>query len=344
MRMTLGLIRLTNQIRVRPRDLKPISSYELSNHTDTATREVVFLKVPRFVRFLFPRASDRWLTFLRIGLGVQIIAYCSTLLPNWRLLLVSNGNGLLSRDVNEAISTIESPFLPTLSWFVQLGNHFGLDEASVLVAVLFCLLISAACLIAGFLCRPAAITAWLLHLACVTSTELMSYGVDIFTTIGLFYLMLSPLPDRASLDVKIRKAHASDPRRLGFFQRVLQLHLCFIYFFSGVDKALGTGWWNGASIWRALTRPPFDIFPAVSVAHWSGFFTVAGISVFLLEMAYPIFIWPIKTRRVWFLSVISMHLGIALLMGMYLFGLIMIVLNTAAFGLSNNRSASRVFA
>jgi len=344
MRMTSGLIRRTNQIRLRPRDLKPILSHGLRNQTDIAAREVVFLKAQRFVHFLFPRASDRWLTFLRIGLGVQIIAYCSTLLPNWNLLLVSNGNGLLSRDVNEAISTIDSPFLPTLSWFVQFGNHLGLNESTVLVAVLFCLLISAACLIAGFLCRPAAIIAWFLHLACVTSTELMSYGADIFTTIGLFYLMLSPLPDRASLDVKIRKAHPSDARRLGFFQRILQLHLCFIYFFSGLDKALGTGWWNGASIWRALTRPPFDIFPAASVAHWSKLFTVAGISVFLLEMAYPIFIWPIKTRRVWFLSVISMHLSIALLMGMYLFGLIMIVLNTAAFGLSNNSSTSRVCA
>ena len=35
---------------------------------------------------------------------------------------------------------------------------------------------------------------WFIHLCAVKSVNLMTYGVDNFTTIGLFYLMFAPLP------------------------------------------------------------------------------------------------------------------------------------------------------
>ena len=80
-------------------------------------------------------------------------------------------------------------------------------------------------------------------------------GMDNFMTIGLFYLMLLPLPDRFSLDWRLRALRPKNPRLLGFWRRVLQLHLCLIYFFSGLTKCLGSGWWDGSNVWRALIRP-----------------------------------------------------------------------------------------
>src|ERR1041385_5949663 len=59
---------------------------------------------------------------------------------------------------------------------------------------------------------------------------------------------------------------------------------------------------------------------------------VLGISICLLEVSYPIFIWIKKTRRVWLICILAMHAAIGLLMGLYLFALVMIVLNLAAFG------------
>jgi hypothetical protein len=52
-----------------------------------------------------------------------------------------------------------------------------------------------------------------------------------------------------------------------------------------------------------------------------------------LETSYPIFIWPRRTRLIWLVGIIAMHGAIAVLMGLYLFGLIMTVLNVAAFGI-----------
>jgi hypothetical protein len=145
-------------------------------------------------------------------------------------------------------------------------------------------------------------------------------------------LMLSPLPDRYSLDWRLRKSQPKNPQLLGFWRRVLQLHLSIIYFFSGLTKCLGPGWWNGSSVWRALIRPPFNIVDPEILVRWKYLFPVAGIFICLLEITYPFFIWNSKTRKIWLICICAMHVGIGVTMGMYLFALIMIVLNVAAFG------------
>jgi hypothetical protein len=61
-------------------------------------------------------------------------------------------------------------------------------------------------------------------------------------------------------------------------------------------------------------------------------FPAMGILVCLLETGYPVFIWLKQTRRFWLAGILLMHLLIGLTMGLYLFALIMIVLNLAAFG------------
>ena len=156
--------------------------------------------------------------------------------------------------------------------------------------------------------------------------------MDNFMTIGLFYLMLSPLPDRLSLDWRLRDLRPKNPQLLGFWRRVLQLHLCIIYFFSGLTKWLGSGWWDGSNVWRALIRPPFNVIDPEILVRWKDFLPLAGILVCLLESGYPFFIWSSRTRKIWLLGVCAMHLLIGVAMRMYLFSLVMIVLNVAAFG------------
>jgi hypothetical protein len=194
------------------------------------------------------------------------------------------------------------------------------------------LIFSSLCLLAGLYSRFAAVLTWLLHLSATKSGALVSYGADNFVTIALFYLVISPLPDRFALDCRFGTASTKDPRIIGFCRRALQLHLCLIYLFSGIAKALGSGWWNGSNLWRALTRPPFNLLSAETLIVWKSVFPVAGICVVLLEIGYAVFIWHRRFGKVWLACVCTMHALIALTMGMYLFALIMIVLNVAAFG------------
>jgi hypothetical protein len=232
----------------------------------------------------------------------------------------------------EALLSVESHFAPRFGWLVAIGSHVGLREEIVLSVAWICLLAAGCGLLIGVACRFSAVLAWFLHLCAAKSGGFVSYGVDNFMTIGLFYLMLSPLPDGYSVDWRLRELRPKNPQLLGFWRRVLQLHLCVIYFFSGLTKCLGTGWWDGSNIWRSLIRPPFNIIDPEILVRWRHLFPVAGIFICLLEIGYPFFIWNSKTRRIWLIGICAMHLGIGLMMGMYLFALIMIVLNMAAFG------------
>jgi hypothetical protein len=286
----------------------------------------------RLFRFLFPAETDNWLTILRLGLGVQTTLYSLSLRNDWDYLLGGAGEGVSSPHLAEALLSVESYFVPRLGWLVASGTHVGLREETVISIAWICLLVAGCGLLMGVACRFSAVLAWFLHLCAAKSGEFVSYGVDNFMTIGLFYLMLSPLPDRYSLDWRLRKSRSRDPQLLGFWRRVLQLHLCIIYFFSGLAKCLGSGWWDGSNIWRALIRPPFDLIDPEILVRWNYLFPVAGIFICLLEIGYPVLIWNNRTRKIWLIGICAMHVGIGIMMGMYLFALIMIVLNVAAFG------------
>jgi hypothetical protein len=281
----------------------------------------------RLLEFLFPPETDHWLAILRVGLGFEVMLYSVSLRNDWCYLLSG-----ITRRLAEALLSLESHFVPTLGWFVALAAQLGVREERVIFLAWLGLFASGCALLVGVACRFSAIAAWLLHLCAAKSGGFTSYGMDNFLTIGLFYLMLSPLPDRFSLDWRLRDWQARDPQLLGFWRRVLQLHLCIIYFFSGLAKCFGSGWWNGSSVWRALIRPPFNVINPEILVTFKYVFPLAGVLVCLLEFGYPIFIWSTRTRKIWLLGVCTMHVAIAVAMGMYLFSLVVIVLNVAAFG------------
>ena len=226
--------------------------------------------------WFFGGTSDRWLVALRIGLGLQLVLYCITSHADWFQMFTLHPGSFVTRDLTEALVTLGAALVPRVSWFISAGEFIGLSEATVLVG---CLERSPGCgPLSGrrYILSDAAIAAWFLHLSAIKSSALLSYGVDNFTSIGLFYLMLSPLPDHLALDSRWRKWPPKNAQLQSFWQRVLQLHLCVIYFFSGLTKLLGSGWWNGESLWRALTRPPFDMVPSETLIHGRYLFIPLG--------------------------------------------------------------------
>jgi len=295
----------------------------------------------RAVDFLFPAETDTWLAVLRIGLGLQLIVYALFLRSDWHYLFASSGKGLVGREVGEAIASFESPLIPRLGWLVAIGRNFNVSEETVLSVTWVCLLSAGCFVLLGLLSRPAAILAWFVHLCAAESGGLLAYGADSFMTTALFYLMLSPLPDRYSFDHWVAKTKPKNPQLLGFWRRVLQVHLCFVYFIGGLAKCLGNGWWDGSNLWRSLIRPPFTIVPPDILVRFKYALPVLGIAICLLEVSYPIFIWMKKTRLIWLMCILAMHAAIGLLMGLYLFALVMIIMNVAAFGVSSKHATTQ---
>src|SRR5947199_3276718 len=247
--------------------------------------------------FLFQSDSGEWLSILRIGLGLEVTLYASSLWADWGRMFARSSTGFLNREFTEAVLSIQSPLVPRMGWFVWMGERAGLSEQTSLMIV-WLLLFAAGCfLVVGLCCRTAAIAAWLIHLCSAKTGGYLAYGMDNFLTIGLFYLAIAPLPDRLALDRKLRRVRPRDPEVVGFFRRVLQLHLCVIYFFGGLTKCLGAGWWNGTNIWRSLTIPPFNVLPIHWVASLGFLLLPAGIAICLLEVSYPFLIWWRPSRK-----------------------------------------------
>ena len=295
----------------------------------------------RFVGFLFPSETDTWLAVLRIGLGLQVIVYALFLRSDWHYLFASSGKGLVGRELGEAIASFDSPLIPRFGWLVAIGQNFNIGEETVLSVTWVCLLSAGCFLLLGLLSRPASILAWFVHLCAAESGGLLAYGADNFMTTALFYLMLSPLPDRYSFDHWVAKTKPKNPQALGFWRRVLQVHLCFVYLIGGLAKFLGSGWWDGSNLWRSLIRPPFNLVSPDILVRFKYALPVLGITICLLEASYPICIWIKKTRLIWLVCILVMHAAIGILMGLYLFALVMIIMNVAAFGVSSKRTTTQ---
>jgi hypothetical protein len=157
----------------------------------------------RLYHVLFPAEDDRWLTILRTGLAIQLIGYCLSLRVDWFALFGTEGAGFVDRGMMEAIMRLEAPLIPTVGCLVSIGHVIGLHEDIVLGLTWIALLAASVGLLAGCFCRTSAFSAWLLYVCAAKSGNLLGYGVDSFTTIGLFYLAISPLPDRLSVDWRV---------------------------------------------------------------------------------------------------------------------------------------------
>ena len=250
-------------------------------------------------KFLLGPQSSVWLAVLRIGLGLQVLLYAISLRGDWLEILGRENQGLIRRDLVEAMLSADSPFIPRVGWIVDAGAHLGLTESAVLWLVWITLIVAASLVVVGLFSREASVLTWLLYVCTAKSAEVLSYGLDNFTIIGLFYLAIAPLPDAWSLDARWRGILLRNASLQGLHRRVLQLHMCAIYFFGGIAKCAGRGWWNGMSLWRALTRAPFDVVPPEILIRAAFLLPFLGILVCVTEATYPIFIWPKKTRLPW---------------------------------------------
>jgi hypothetical protein len=208
----------------------------------------------------------------------------------------------------------------------------GVGEGSILSMVggLYVVCLVALCL--GLGTRAAAVSSWSLHLMLEATGAGTNYGADWLAHVFLFYLVWLPSGAALSLDRLLARVRPgpSQGARLGL--RVVQIHLCIVYLTSGVAKARSRAWWSGDAIWRALMSPEYRRFDFSWLASHPWLAVAAGWGVLLVEIGYAALIWPRFTRRIWVVLTAALHLGIAVFMGLTVFGAIMMVFTVAAFG------------
>jgi Vitamin K-dependent gamma-carboxylase len=288
-------------------------------------------------RFAFAPASAAPLAVLRIGLGTVLLAQALVVAPV--LFEIAGNEGILQGPIRDALAERD---LPRVGWLVSAFARIGVGEAPVLAGTGLVYVVALLALTAGFRTRAAAAVAWLTHLLLSTTADRAVYGADEFANVFLFYLVWMPSGATLSVDRVLGRAPA-DPSPLNRLAvRVAQIHLCIAYFMSGVEKALDHPWLTGDAMWRSLMLPEFHQLDFSWLANHAWLAKAGGFAVLAVEIGYPIFMWPRLTRRAWVAAAVALHLGIAVFMGLHVFGAIMVVFTMAVFGVPADPAPSTV--
>lgn len=203
----------------------------------------------------------------------------------------------------------------SLTFFLK-ENDF--DQKSLILILLSVYFFSLLALILDFYKFIFSIIALLLHTMMINSSNIFSYGADFFINFALFINIFFSYQGKNNFILQ------------SFIQRLIQIHLCIIYFFAGLGKLFGTDWIDGNAFWKITNLYFVEYIRFTNLP--SIFYIVSSLFVVILQISYPIFINIKSTRKGTFICIVLLHFMIALMMQFYVFGGIMILLNYIAWG------------
>src|SRR5262245_29394611 len=259
--------------------------------------------------FAFAPSSPQPLGLFRIAVSVFALAQIWLLWPYVHQLY---GNfGFVQWVILE---TSPDTWLPSIGKICLVLQPYGVSAAACVNGVFGAYAFSLVGLALGWKTRMFSIMAWVMHALTVNSGYLSLYGVDTMIHICLFYFVWMPVGAAYSIDRWLHARPAAATVGAGIALRTLQIHLCIIYLNAGTAKMQGEQWWNGEAIWRALLNPEFGVFDFTWLARVPAAAILLGWSTMLIEVGYPLLIWPRRLRPWWVAATVALHLGIGLTM------------------------------
>ncbi len=286
--------------------------------------------------FWFTPRLPHALAVLRIATGLMLLYSHLVLATDLMSFLGDDAwiNNETSRGLHDGAFGF-SDWGRTYLWYISnpllLWMHHGL---TILVT---------ACFAAGLLTRITAPAAWFLQVVLLHRLTGTLFGLDQIVTYSAMYLMLSPCGSWISVDAWLRDrlgARLQTDRSLAWLfpeatpsvaanvaTRLLQLHLCVIYFFGGLAKARGTSWWDGTAIWYSAGNFEYQSWDLTWISKFPRIASALAHLTLFWEVSYIALVWPRLTRPIVLATAVAVHAGIALFLGMMTFGAMMIAAN-----------------
>lgn len=167
-----------------------------------------------------------------------------------------------------------------------------------------------------------------------------NFGLDQMNAMLALYLAIGPCGAKLSLD-RLWTSYRAGRRSLRdtghrsvpavapsstvrLSTRLIQVHMCVIYFFAGVSKLKGDAWWNGEAVWMAVSNTEYQSRDLTWITWHPWISDLVTHATIMWEMTYWIFVWRPVWRPIYLLIGVLMHLGIGMFLGMWTFGLVMI--------------------
>jgi len=301
----------------------------------TDTRNYVAETWQAWNRFWFSPTDPATLCFIRVLAGAML--FYTHLVWSLDLQAFLGQDGWLPVDyLRNSIQIVPLPDGTTKPIWSVWSVFFWIEQPWLLWCVhLFAVLVFFF-LMLGLFSRTTAILGFLLAVSYAQRVSPGAFfGLDKINCLLVLYLMLGPCGACYSLD-RIRRLRQGKPSPVvpstsaNVAIRLIQLHLCIIYLFSGLAKLLGENWQAGSAVWWSLANLEYQSIDLTWVADWPLLLVLLSLATHLTvfwELFYCCLIWNRFMRPIVLWIAVGIHLGIAMFMGMITFGLVMLIAN-----------------
>ncbi len=161
----------------------------------------------------------------------------------------------------------------------------------------------------------------------------VAFGADQVGGIFLMYLALTNCCERLSVWNWIKekffaskgsfKTESSDVLT-SMFYRMVQVHLCVIYVYTGFEKLKGASWWDGTALWSVLANPQMVIADLTWTKNLPLLIVFISFTTILFEVYFPALVANKRTRKYVLMAGVCFHAGIGITMALYTFAIVML--------------------
>ena len=275
-------------------------------------------------RFWFTPSNPTTLCLMRVLVGLMLV-YTHWV---WTLELPTflGASGVFTQSLQNQITGDGSWAWSHFYWFDSTAWLWGSHLISLAILVAFTV---------GWQTRITSILAFLITVSYANRANGALFGLDQINSFLTLYLAIAPCGLMYSVDalLKQRRNQKQDPPLPSTLAtvstRLIQWHLCVVYFFAGTGKLQGISWWDGTAIWGAFASYEYQTIDMTWLVHLPWLVNLITVVSVFWELSYAFLIWPRLTRPLMLLGAVVIHLGIGACMGMITFGLIMIIANMA---------------
>lgn len=270
--------------------------------------------------FVLNRNADYGLAVMRMASG--------TLILGWLLFNIPVANRIWGPG-----SAYWEPYRNVLgyNWPLDIlrdagpGFFWGWYITAILLAVAFIL---------GWRTRVVTPIFFIFYAAINAQNTSIADGGNYFIRIMLIYMIFADISRRWSLDARRRAARgsrvANAETQVGSVLHNLALclivaQLCLVYFEAGMYKVQGSLWQDGTAMYYPISSKAYGTFPWMSELLTTNTWIVVLLTYFtvIVQIAFPFLLFNRITRRIALISILGMHVGIAVVMGLPFFSGIM---------------------
>lgn len=270
-------------------------------------------------QFFFAPTALLPIGIFRAVFGALTFVMYSIRSAHWRFYFTDEGFLPASR----ALEILPEFHQPILTWYPH--------SVGGTLAMQIVFLVALAMLALGVFGRVAALVSFVIHVAFLQRNYAIGYGADFVATFAFFSLIFMDNSRAFSLTAWWKKRRGLAWKAQGEISsmistmgmRLMQLQLCIIYGYTGMEKLKGAPWWDGTAVWSVIGNTQLMLFDLSWLKNFPMVIAGMTFATLFFEVYFPAMIWYRPIRKWLLLIGVGLHLGITFTIGLFFFSFLM---------------------